>query len=60
MASSTNTQADEVAKLVAVVEHMMRAGDNDGSLDKSIDRTVEIVGQFGGRNIIDFLTIYKT
>ena len=37
MASSSNTQADEVAKLVAIVEHMMRARDNDASLDKAID-----------------------
>ena len=60
MASSTNTQVDEVAKLVAIVEHMMRARDNDARLNKAIDRTVEIVGQFGGRNITDFLAIYKT
>ena len=59
MASSTNTQADEVAKLVSIVEHMMRARDNDASLDKAIDRTVEIAGQFGGRNITDFLATYK-
>ena len=60
MASSSNTQADEVAKLVAIVEHMMRARDNDASLDKAIDRTVEIAGQFGGRNNTDFLATYKT
>ena len=60
MTSSTNIQVDEVAKLVAIVKHTMRARDNDARLDKAIDRTIEIVGQFGGRNIIDFLTIYKT
>ena len=60
MTSSTNIQVDEVAKLVAIVEHMMRARDNDARLDKAIDRTIEIAGQFGGRNITDFLTIYKT
>ena len=60
MASSTNTQVDEMAKLVAIVEHMMRAHDNDARLDTAIDQTIEIVGQFGGRNITDFLTIYKT
>ena len=37
MASSINTEADEVDKLVAIVEHMMRVRDNDASLDKSID-----------------------
>ena len=35
MASSRNTQVDEVAKLVAIVEHMMRARDNDARLDKA-------------------------
>ena len=60
MASSSNTQGDEVVKLVAIVEHMMRARDNDASLDKAIDRSVEIAGQFCGRNIMDFLATYKT
>ena len=60
MTSSTNIQVDEVAMLVAIVEHMMRARDNDARLDKAIDRTIEIVGQFNGRDIIDFLTKYKT
>ena len=59
MASSTNIQVDEVAKLVAIVEHMMRARDNDARLDKAINRTVEIAGQFDGRNITDFLGTYK-
>ena len=48
-----------MAKLVAIVEHMMRARDNDASLDKAIDWYIEIVGQFGGRNITDFLATYK-
>ena len=59
MASSTNTQADEVAKLVAIVGHMIKARDNDAILDKAIDQTVEIAGQSGGRNITDFLATYK-
>ena len=59
MASFTNTQLDEVTKLVAIVEHMMRAHDNDARLDKAIDRIIDIAGQFGGRNITDFLIIYK-
>ena len=59
MASSTNTQDEEVAMLVAIVEHIMRARDNDASLDKAIEWTVEIVGQFGGRIITHFLDIYK-
>ena len=37
--SSTSTQDDEVAKLVAIVEHMMKARDIDARLDKAIDRT---------------------
>ena len=49
-----------MAKLVATVEHMTRARDNDASLDKAIVQTVEILGQFGGRNITDFLATYKT
>ena len=60
MTSSTSTQVDEVVKLVAIVEHMMRARDDVGRLEKAIDRTIEIAGQFGGRNITDFLSIYKT
>ena len=60
MTSSSNTQADEVAKLVAIVEHMMRARDNDASLDKAIDRTIEIAGHFVRRNITDFLATYQT
>ena len=44
MASSTNTQADEVAKFMAIVEHMMRARDNDASLDKAnlVEETLQI------------------
>ena len=42
MASSTKTQVDEVAKLVAIVEHLMRARDNDARLDKPIDQTIKI------------------
>ena len=45
--------------LAAIVEHMVRAHDNDARLDKAINQTIEIMGQFGGRNITDFLTIYK-
>ena len=45
--------------LAAIVEHMMRARDNDARLDKAIDQIIEIAAQFGGRNITDFLTIYK-
>ena len=60
MTSSRNNQANEEAKLVAIVKHMMRDRDNDASLDKAIDRTVEIEGQFDERNIMDFLVIYKT
>ena len=58
MTSLRNIQTDEVAKLVA--EHMMRARDNVASLEKAIDRAIEIAGQFGGRNIMDFLATYKT
>ena len=60
MTSSSNTQADEVAKLEAIVEHMMRARDNDANLDKAIDRTIEIAGHFVRRNITDFLATYQT
>ena len=48
-----------MAKLVAIVEHMMRTCDNDAGLDKPIDRTVEISSQFGKRNITNFLARYK-
>ena len=42
-----------------IVEHIMRSCYNDAGLNKAIERTVEIAGQFGGRNITDFLVIYK-
>ena len=60
MASSTNTQADEVEKLVAIVEHMMRAWDIDASLDKASTGPLRDSGPICRRNITDFLAIYKT
>ena len=57
MASLTKNQVDEVTKLVAIVEHMMRDRDNDARLDNTIDQTVMITGQFGGRSITNFLAI---
>ena len=33
------------------VEKMMRSRDNDASVEKVVDRVVEIEGQFDGQNI---------
>ena len=37
----------------------MRSRDNDVRVEKVVDRIVEIMGQFNGRNITEFLDAYK-
>ena len=58
MASSSN-QAGEFERMMAIVDQMMRSWDNDVSVEKVVDRVVEIEGQFDGRNITKFLDAYK-
>ena len=58
MASSTN-QAEELERMMVIVKQMMRSRDNNASVDKAVDRTVEVMGQFNGRNITEFLDAYK-
>ena len=58
MASSTN-QAEELERMMVIMEQMMRSRDNDPSVHKVVDRTVEIMGQLNGRNITEFLDAYK-
>ena len=57
MASSSN-QAKEFERMMVIVEQMMRSQDNDASVEKVVDRVVEIEGQFDGRNITKFLDAY--
>ena len=38
---------------------MMRFQDIDTSVEKAVNRVVEVVGQFNGRNITEFLDVYK-
>ena len=45
--------------MMAIVEQMMRFWDNDASVEKAVDRVVEIEGQFDGRNIKKFHDSYN-
>ena len=45
MASSSN-QAGEFERMMAIVEQMIRSEDNNASVEKAVDRVVEIEGQF--------------
>ena len=58
MASSSN-QAGEFERMMAIVEQLMRSRDNNASVEKAVDRIVEIEGQFDGKNITKFLDAYK-
>ena len=58
MASSSN-QAGELERMMLIVEQMMRSRDNDASVEKAVDRVVELEGQFDGRNVTKFLDAYK-
>ena len=58
MASSSN-QAGELERMMLIVEQMMRSRDNDVSVEKVVNRVVEIKGQFDGRNITKFLDAYR-
>ena len=58
MASSSN-QAGEFERMMLIVEQMMRSRDNDASVEKAVDRVVELEGQFDGRNVTKFLDTYR-
>ena len=58
MASSSN-QAGELERMMIIVKQMMRARDNDASVEKAVDRVVELEGQFDGRNVTKFLDAYR-
>jgi hypothetical protein len=60
MASTNRNQGEKLTKgMVPVVEFMLKARDRHALIDKSVDRIVEIVGRFGGKNIMDFLATYR-
>jgi hypothetical protein len=60
MASTSGTQGEELAKgMVSVVDFMLKATDREALFDKVVNRTVEITGRFGGKNIMDFLATYR-
>ena len=60
MASTSGNQGEELTKgMVSVVEYMLKMRDREALIDKAVDRTVEIVGRFGGKNITDFLATYR-
>ena len=58
MASSSN-QVGEFERMMIIFEQMMRSRDNDASVEKAVNRVVEVEGQFDGRNITKFLDVYK-
>ena len=45
--------------MVSVVEYMLKMRDREALIDKVVDRTVEIAGWFGGKNITNFLATYR-
>ena len=60
MASTSGNQGEELTKgMVSVVEYMLKMRDREALIDKAVDRTVEIAGRFGGKNITDFLATYR-
>ena len=38
--------------MMPIVEQMMRSRDNDASVEKAVDRVVELEGQFDVRNVV--------
>ena len=58
MASSSN-QAGELKRMMLIVEQMMRARDNDTSVEKAVDCVVELKGQIDGRIVTKFLDTYR-
>ena len=57
--ASSSIQAGELERMMLIVEQMMRSRDNDASMEKAIDRVVELEGQFDGRNVTKFLDTYR-
>ena len=59
MALTSGNQGEELTKgMVSVVEYMLKMRDQEALIGKAVDRTVEIAGRFGGKNITDFLATY--
>ena len=58
MAFSSN-QAGEFERMRVIFKQMIRSQDNNTSVEKVVGRVVEVVGQFYGRNITEFLDAYK-
>ena len=60
MASTSGSQGEELMKgMVSVVEYVLKTRVQEALIDKAVDRTVEIAGRFGGKNITDFLATYR-
>ena len=57
--TSSSNQAGDFERMMVIIEQMMRSRDNDASVEKAVDRVIEIEGQFDGRNITMFLDAYK-
>ena len=60
MASTSATQGEELTKdKVSIVEFMLKERDREALINKAVDRTMEITGRFGGKNITNFLATYQ-
>jgi hypothetical protein len=45
--------------MMQLVELMLTVRDREALIDKTVDRSVEIVGRFNGKNVTDFLATYR-
>ena len=53
-------QGEELIKgMIAIVEFMLKVRDREALIDKAVDRTVEVAGQFSEKNITQFLSTYR-
>ena len=60
MSSTSGMQGEDLTKsMVSIVEFMLKARDGEALIDNAVDRTVEIAGQFNGKNIMEFLSSYR-
>jgi hypothetical protein len=54
------SRGEEMTKgMMQIVELMLKARDREAMIDKVVDRTVQIIGRFDGKNITKFLATYR-
>ena len=59
MWESSSNQVGKLKRMMLIVEQMMRARDNDTSVEKAVDCVVELKGQIDGRIVTKFLDTYR-